>query len=278
MARATLQKSIQDIRPAAHAGTLYPADPAFLSRVVDSYIADGIKELDPPRSQEIPKAIIAPHGGYVYSGKIAGCAYGALRNYNVQRVVLIGPSHTLDFPGIAIPDSSVFVTPLGELRVDREIMLQLERQQDVRCFEAAHYPEHSLEVQLPFIQRLFGSPMIVPLITGRMDAPRLSDLLESIWRGPETVFVISSDLSAQHTGETARRIDRNTVRAIQEFRHSAITIDQACGHRAIRAFLQLAARREMRCHLVSLRTSSEPGASKCTGYAAFHFYGGQFVG
>ena len=267
-----LQTSVQDIRPAAHAGLLYPADPAFLSRVVDSYISDGTKELDPKIEGFMPKAIIAPHGGYVFSGKIAGCAFAPWRNKTAGRVVIIGASHTLDFPGVAVPDSSVFTTPLGELHVDEEIVRKLEQHKEVRRFEAAHHPEHAIEVQLPFVQRLFGAPAIVPLITGRIDSPRLAALLDSIWGGPETVFVVSSDLSEHHTGETARRIDRNTARAIQEFRHSVITIDQACGYRAIRALLQIAAHREMRCHLASLRTSGEIGATELTGYGAFHFY------
>ena len=264
--------NVQEIRPPAHAGILYPAEPAFLARVIDSYIAEGAKELGDNPNGAFPKAIIAPHGGYVYSGKIAGSAFASWRKQNIERVVLIGPSHTLDFPGVAVPDSSVFATPLGELPVDRELAAHVEQHKDVRRFEAAHHPEHALEVQLPFVQRLFGAPPILPLITGRIDSPRLASILDSLWGGPETVFVVSSDLSQHHTGKTAERIDRNTARAIQEFRHSVITIDQACGYRSIRALIQIATRRELRCKLADLRTSAEFGSTETIGYGAFHFY------
>lgn len=260
--------SVQEIRPAAHAGTLYPADCDFLGKVVDNYIGRGEWEAD-----QWPKAIIAPHGGYVYSGAVAGSAYGGWRNASVQRVVIIGPSHSFEFPGVALPDTSVFLTPLGELQVDREVAGQLERFSFVRRFEAAHYPEHSIEVQLPFIQRLFGDVAIVPLVTGRVDSRQVSTIIDSIWGGPETVFVISSDLSQFQSLESVKKFDKNTAVAIEEFRYPVITVDQACGFRAIRALLQVAIKREMRSQLKELRHSGEVGSGgEVTGFGGFQFF------
>lgn len=261
--------SVQEIRPAAHAGTLYPADRDFLAKVVDNYCRVVDEAPD-----EHPKAIIAPHGGFVYSGSTAGSAYrGWTENKEVRRVVLIGPSHTFDFPGVALPDTTVFVTPLGELQVDRETAEKLEKFSFVRRFEAAHHPEHSIEVQLPFVQRLFGGVAIVPLVTGRVDSKQVSALIDSVWGGAETVFVISSDLSHHQSFETALKMDQSTARAIQEFRYAVITVDQACGYRAIRGFLQAAIKREMRCVLKDLKNSGETGPeNEVTGYGAFQFF------
>jgi AmmeMemoRadiSam system protein B len=269
--------SIQEIRPAAHAGTMYPADPGFLRKVVDGFLA---AEPAPGRDlagrtelPELPKAIIVPHGGYVFSGKVAGSAFAGWRGQSTGRVVIIGPTHSYDFPGIALPDTSVFATPLGELQVDREAVGRLERFNFVRRFEAAHHLEHSIEVQLPFVQQLFGNVAIVPLITGRVETRQVASALEAVWGGPETVFVISSDLSQFQTHEVSSKMDRSTARAIQEFRSAVITVDQACGYRAIRGFLQVAGRREMRCELKEMGHSGEVSTDNLvTGYGAFQFF------
>jgi MEMO1 family protein len=261
--------NVQEIRVAAHAGILYPADGEFLAKVVDGYI-----QAAKPSSEEIcPKAIITPHGGYVYSGRIAGMAFAPWKHMEVERVVVIGPSHIYDFDGIAVPDTSVFTTPLGELQIDKKSTDQLEKFSFVRRFEAAHHPELSIELQLPFIQRLFGSPLIVPLVTGKADSRVVTAALNAVWGEAETVIVVSSDLSRFHDFETAQRIDGNTSRLIQEFRHSLVTVDQACGFRAIRGLLQCAVKREMRCVPAGLGNSGAVGElNEVTGYGAFHFY------
>ena len=150
------RRNVQEMRPAAAAGRFYPADAEFLAKVVDEYLGAA------PEENELPKAIIAPHSGFIYSGSVAGSAF---RNWigpaQAQRVVLIGPSHFYDFPGIALPDASVFVTPLGELEVDLEAADTIRNFNFVQVFEAAHEPEHALEVELPFLQRLFDRPKII---------------------------------------------------------------------------------------------------------------------
>jgi AmmeMemoRadiSam system protein B len=157
--------------------------------------------------------------------------------------------------------------------VDREAMEELEKFSFVRRFEAAHHPEHAIEVQLPFVQRVFGEVPIVPLVTGRVETRQVASLLERIWGGPETVIVISSDLSRYQSEEVSQRIDKNSARAIQEFRYGVITVDQACGYRAIRGFLRLAAHREMRCETRAIGNSGEiDHEQSITGYGAFQFY------
>lgn len=262
-----MSASVQEIRPAAHAGTLYPADREFLAKVVDGFLGDGAP------SRDFPKAIIAPHSGYVYSGKVAGSAFASWRDCPARRVVLIGPSHSFDFPGVALPDTSVFTTPFGEIHVDTEMLAELEKFSFARRFEAAHYPEHAIEVQLPFVQRIFGDATIVPLITGRAEMRQVAAMVEALWGGPETVFVISSNLSRHQDDETRPKIDRHTARAIQEFRHGVITVDQACGYRAIRGFLNVAMRREMRCEMRALGNSGDlDEESGVTEFGAFQFF------
>jgi AmmeMemoRadiSam system protein B len=237
--------------------------------VVDGFIAGAGQSIE----EQVPKVIIAPHGGYVFSGRIAGKAFGGWKGTTVRRVVLIGPSHSYDFPGIALPDTSVFATPLGELHVDREAIGRVEKFAFVRRFEAAHHPELSLEVQLPFIQRLFGEPSIIPLVTGSTDSGQVGKVLDTLWGGPETVFVISSDLSQRRPYELVQKLDYTTARAIASLRHHMITGEQACGYRAIRGLLQVAIKREMRCVVAELGNSGNVGGTdEVTGYGAFQFF------
>jgi len=259
-----------NLRIPAHAGQYYPADAGFLEKVVDEYLTDG------GTVSEIPKAVIAPHAGFIHSGRIAGKAFAVWKAQEVRarRVVLIGPSHYYDFPGIALPDSTRFQTPLGEVQVDPAADDLKRKFRYVRVFEAAHYPEHALEVLLPFLQRAVPGAKIVPLITGRTEMSQVSAVIEEIWGGADTLLVISSDLSHNHPYEIAQKVDRQTARAIVEFDFSRLTADQACAYQAMRGFLKAAIRKEMRCSLLELRNSADASGdmSLVTGFGAFHFF------
>lgn len=266
------RRNVQEIRPAAVAGKYYPADAEFLSKSIDKFLA---AEGTHPETSDIPKAIIAPHSGYIYSGPIAGAAFRAwIGNSRAERVLIVGPSHFYDFPGIALPDTSIFVTPLGELEVDLDAVEALRRIRNVHVFEAPHEGEHTIEVELPFVQRLFEGVKIVPLVTGATNEEQVSKVIEAAWGGPETLIVISSDLSHYLDYGTARRVDAATARIIENFDFKQVTADQACGYQAIRGFLKLALKREMRCEVRNLRNSGDTsgGTNEVTGFGAFHFF------
>jgi MEMO1 family protein len=263
-------KNVQEARPAMAAGKFYPADPEFLGKVVDDYLHAGAET-----EGELPKAVIAPHSGFIYSGPVAGSAFRAWRDaHEIHRVVLIGPSHLYEFPGLALPDATVFSTPLGEIEVDVDCTEELKKLSFIRVFEGAHEPEHSLEVELPFLQKLFTNFTIVPIVTGVTEPEQVATALGVVWGGPETLIVVSSDLSHYHSYAGAKRDDAVTARMIESLDYRELTPDRACGAHAIRGLLKTALNREMRCELRDLRNSGDTAGieSEVIGFGAFHFF------
>ena len=213
------------VRPAAVAGYFYPDDPAVLARTVEDLLAEAKAE------GPAPKALIAPHAGYVYSGPVAATAYGRLTNAaaGVTRVVLIGPAHRVALRGLAVSSADAFATPLGNVPVDREAVAKLLTLPCVKVMDEAHAPEHSLEVHLPFLQTLVPGASLVPIVAGDATPEQVAQALDLIWGGPETLVVVSSDLSHYLDYETARRVDAVTSDAIERLRFTDIGYDQACG-------------------------------------------------
>jgi AmmeMemoRadiSam system protein B len=260
---------VQEIRTAASAGKYYPAEPDFLAKVTDNYLA-GARPMKGPS----PKAVIAPHGGFVFSGAVAGQAFGAWRHEEIKRVVLIGPSHFFDFPGLALPGAAAFQSPLGITPVDEEWSDRLERFSFVRVFAAPHEQEHALEVQLPFLQRLAPEAKIIPLITGRASDLQVMSVLQQLWGGAETRIIVSSDLSHFLDYAAAKKVDGQTAALVETFEYRKLTVEQACGCVAIRGFLRAALEREMKCQCVDLRNSAETAGveTDLVGFGAFHFH------
>ena len=257
-------------RPPAVAGMFYPGDPATLARDVDDALAGAH-----PLAGAAPKALIAPHAGYVYSGPIAASAYAALepvRN-SIRRVVLLGPCHRVAVRGLALPSADAFDTPLGRVPVDREAVAALAGLPQVVVSGAAHAQEHSLEVQLPFLQRMLREFAIVPLAVGDASADEVADVLDRLWGGPETLVLISSDLSHYHRYDDAVRIDRATAAAIVALDPS-LDHEQACGATPIAGLLTVARRRGLTAALLDLRNSGDTAGdrSRVVGYAAFAFF------
>ncbi len=222
-----------------------------------------------------PKAIIAPHAGYVYSGPIAGTAYSCLREGHpqVQRVVLMGPSHRAAFSGVAASAADSFETPLGDVRVDRDALVQLLREKLIVENDRAHRDEHSLEVHLPFVQRLYPDALVIPLLVGDAEFRRPQEILQELWGDPSTVVVVSSDLSHYRDYETARRMDGETAKAIEALEAGRIGWEQACGATPVNALLGAAARHGLRAHTVDLRSSGDTAGPRdeVVGYGAFVF-------
>jgi len=253
------------VRPPAVAGTFYPARPDVLAADVDGYIgAAAVAGLT-------PKALIAPHAGYVYSGPIAGSAYATLVADEVRRVVLLGPAHYVPVEGIAVPSVDAFVTPLGSVPIDgaaRALVLALP---GVRIDDAAHEPEHSLEVQLPFLQRTLRAFTLLPLLVGRADPGLVSRVLEAVWGGPETLVVVSTDLSHYLTYEDARDRDARTASAIVRSDGAAVDDYDACGATPLRGLLRVARTRALGVHALDVRNSGDTAGdrTRVVGYGAF---------
>ena len=200
------------VRPSAVAGQFYPGDADRLRKLVSDLLANIAMPI-----KDIPKALIAPHAGYVYSGATAAAAFATLRNgaQNITRVVLIGPAHYVHVRGIAAPTVDAFETPLGRVRVDASALDAVAGLPSVIQDDAAHAPEHALEVELPFLQTLLASFQVVPLLVGDVTPKEVAQVLRQLWDRPGTLIVVSSDLSHYHDYETARRLDAATAAAIE---------------------------------------------------------------
>lgn len=256
------------VRPAAVAGMFYPGDPAVLARSVGQM-------LEHARPVDIrPKALIVPHAGYIYSGAIAASAYALLRPLHdvIRRVVLLGPVHRVWVPKLALPNADSFETPLGTIPLDTEILAELEALPQIEVNAPAHAWEHSLEVQLPFLQTVLGSFKLVPLAVGGASAAELAEVLDTLWGGEETLIVVSSDLSHYLPYDTARTIDQDTVQHILGL-HSDLVSEQACGAAPINGLLHAASRHGLSAHLLDLRNSGDTAGdrSQVVGYAAIAF-------
>ncbi len=258
------------IRAAAAAGRFYPGDPSELRRLVNELLADV-----PPAAGPAPKALVAPHAGYIYSGPIAASAYVRLKPARdlIKRVVLVGPSHFVPLEGLAVSSAEAFATPLGLVRVDTAAVRQLASLSQVMVLDQAHLYEHSLEVHLPFLQVVLEDFALVPLVVGEATGAQVAEVLEALWDGPETRFVISSDLSHYLDSDAARRIDRRTADAVEKLHPQDISDDQACGRIPIRGLLQAARGHGLRARTVDLRNSGDTAGprNQVVGYGAFVF-------
>jgi hypothetical protein len=262
------------LRPAAVAGTFYPASPAVLAAQVDRLLAAAAR---PQLTQPRPKALIVPHAGYVYSGPIAASAYatllGAQQRY--ERAVVIGPAHRVPVAGVAVSSADAFATPLGPIPVDAAARDAILQSPGVVVDDAAHAHEHSIEVQLPFLLRTVGAVPVLPLLAGRVEAATVAGALDVVWGGDETLVVVSTDLSHYLDQETAIPRDARTAAAIVARAGDAIAPDDACGCFALRGLLGAAERRGLDVELLDLRTSGDTAGDRdrVVGYGAFALHG-----
>jgi len=279
-----MTSSTSKIRPTAVAGSFYPGESNELRATLEGLLRDAKEQLEAAGAAgavgaagpqgRAPKAVIAPHAGYVYSGPIAASAFLALAaGPALERIVLLGPSHFVPFEGLALPGSMSFATPLGELEIDGEGSRDALRLPQVRVMPAAHAREHSLEVELPFVRHLFPTARIVALVVGRAAPDEVAEVLEALWGGPESAIVVSSDLSHYLPYEAARRLDRATADEILAL-GGPLDGSQACGAAPINGLLVAARRRGLRAQLLDLRNSADTvgDPSRVVGYGAFAFH------
>jgi hypothetical protein len=272
------------IRPAAVAGLFYPDDPVALRSTVEALLAasaaasrgtpaESSAAPSPPPGRP-PKAVIAPHAGYSYSGPIAASAFAPLAAAAaaIRRVVLLGPSHRVPLRGLGLPGADGFATPLGTVPLDLDAAAAAERLPQVAVRPDAHLEEHSLEVELPFLQVLLGSFELLPLVVGEADGDEVAEVLEQAWEGEDTVVVISSDLSHYLPAEIAERVDRDTAARIMAL-HGPLTSRQACGAMPINGLLVAARRHGLVPRQLDLRHSGDTSGdrSRVVGYGAWAF-------
>ncbi len=261
------------MRPAAWAGQFYPDEPQELRALVNKYLAAA-----PPRTHQTVKAIIVPHAGYPYSGPIAGSAFAHFipEREVVRRIILLGPSHRVAFEGLALSEAQAFTTPLGAVPLDHSQDEPITSLPQVSVFDQAHAYEHSLEVELPFLQVVLREVSVVPLVVGEATDVEIAEVLERLWGGPETRVVVSSDLSHYLPYDAARQMDRATAQAIESLQPEKIKSHQACGCLPVRGLLKAAQHHALRAQTVDLRNSGDTAGSRdrVVGYGAFVFIAG----
>ncbi len=256
------------IRDPAVAGMFYPDQPARLRKELERMLQGEPLTVESPA----PKAIIVPHAGYVYSGAVAASVYRRLATARrtIRRVALLGPAHRVYLEGMAVPDVSAFATPLGEIPLDRSAIEAISGLPGVTWSNAAHAYEHSLEVQLPFLQMVLDDFRLVPVVVGRCEADRVAGVIDALWGGPETLIVISSDLSHFLPYNRAQEVDGNTCQRILD-KASSLSGEEACGAYVINGLMRSQHCRDLVVEAIDLRNSGDTAGDKrrVVGYGAF---------
>lgn len=259
---------MSQIREPACAGRFYPSSPDDLRADVERFLTE--VEQDAP-----PRAVIAPHAGYAFSGPVAGQSFGALiaRETPVERAVVIGPSHYVGFEGLSVSPHEAFRTPLGDVDVDTQATSALVDDGLARFSEEPHAQEHSLETHLPFLQSIYQDLRIVPVVTGRAEGGAVARVLERFWGDEGTIISVSSDLSHFHTYEEARDIDAETAEHIEGLQPERIGPDRACGYVAVRGLLEFAAAHGLSVERLALCNSGDTAGDRdrVVGYGSWTF-------
>jgi AmmeMemoRadiSam system protein B len=268
----TMSQANSSVRAPAVAGMFYPGESRELAQALTDML--GAAAHDAPE-RAVPKAIIAPHAGYIYSGPVAASVYALLApaRRSITRVVLLGPTHRVAVRGLALPGCSAFATPLGTVEIDSAAVEALRNLTQVVVSPQAHALEHSLEVHVPFLQTAIEKFTLVPLAVGDTGAQEVAEVLDALWGGPETLIVVSSDLSHYLSYADAQAVDRATAKAILGLA-TDLSHEQACGATPVMGLTHLARRRGLKPELIDLRNSGDTAGDKnrVVGYGSFAFY------
>lgn len=266
-----MKNSHSYIRPAAVAGTFYADNPQQLMSDIQHYL----HQASPPENIN-PKAIIVPHAGYIYSGCVAASAYKLLlgKSAKIKQVILLGPSHRVALHGIATTESDFFETPLGKIKINRSLCQLAETLPFVQANNLAHQNEHSLEVQLPFLQTTLESFELTPLVVGDCNQKEVAQCLQMLWGDEQTLIVISSDLSHFHNYQVAVNLDKQTSRAIEQCQPENIHQEDACGRYPLNGLLDLARTKHLTIETLDLGNSGDTAGdkSRVVGYGAYAVY------
>jgi Predicted dioxygenase len=263
------------VRHPAVAGFFYPADPTEVAEQADGLLARASAQLVVDEHNWIPTALIVPHAGWEWSGDLAALGWQTLapRRRTIERVVLLGPTHRVGIRGIALPGSDFFRTPLGDVPIPTEEVLEAtaDLSRPVTVEPLTHAEEHAIEVQVPFIQRVLGAVELVPLNVGVASPTEVADVIEALWEERSTVVAVSTDLSHYHDADTARRLDAATIQQVLTLSGS-VAHERACGASPLNGLLEVCRRRSLRPHLLGTHNSGDvPGGGDdhVVGYAAF---------
>jgi len=252
------------------AGTFYPADPEQLRSEINNFLQQAATDGHKP-----PKALIAPHAGYIYSGPVAANAYIRLLPLSkiIKRVLVLAPSHRVPFNGLATSSANYFNTPMGDVAVDRDAVNQALALPQVHAFDQAFAGEHALEVQLPFLQTVLEDFSLVPFIVGDARGEEVAQVLDLLWGGDETLIVVSSDLSHFLDYASAEKRDQATTRAIEMLSPEHIDYHDACGRIPVNGLLLAAREHGLQPLTVDLRNSGDTAGdkSRVVGYGAYVF-------
>ncbi len=259
-------------RPPAVAGMFYPDDPVELQDQINHYLYE---EADP--GTQVPKAIIVPHAGYIYSGSIAAAAYRSIMQYRhvIRKIILLGPAHRVPVRGLALPTVDQFETPLDEVKLDVKTISSLVNDYpQITYSDLAHAEEHSLEVQLPFLQSILASFRLIPFVVGDATETEVAEVIEHLWGGDECLIVISSDLSHFHNYHKAVKLDQQTAELIEAFKGNELPERSACGRIPIGGLLRVARQRKMSIERFDLRNSGDTAGDKqqVVGYGAWGLF------
>jgi AmmeMemoRadiSam system protein B len=263
---------MQQVRQPAVAGAFYARQGAALSRDIDALLANA--KAAGANQADAPKVIVVPHAGYIYSGATAALAYARLSSVRetIRRVVLLGPVHRVPVRGLALPGVDVFATPLGNIEIDQGAVVAIAALPQVVVSRAAHATEHSLEVQLPFLQAVLQDFKLLPLAVGDATALQVAEVLETLWGGAETLIVISTDLSHFLSYRAAQTVDQQTVQSILAL-DGRLTHQHACGATPVNGLLLAARQHQLQAQLLGLCNSGDSAGdkSRVVGYAAVAF-------
>ena len=262
----------KSIRSAQVAGMFYPANPDELRGQISGFIHE-----KPNETTGVPKALIVPHAGTVYSGSIAAVAYRTLLQcrHVIRKVILLGPAHRVYLHGLALPGVEQFQTPLGKINLDTKTIQKLvDNFHQITFSDAAHAEEHSLEVQLPFLQVVLASFRLIPFVVGDATQQEVADVIEHLWGGDECLIIISTDLSHFHNYEEAVKIDKASAELIESFQGDRLGNNSACGRIPLRGLLHLAQQKRMSIKRLDLRNSGDTSGHKdrVVGYGSWGLY------
>ncbi|MCL2784263.1 MAG: AmmeMemoRadiSam system protein B [Propionibacteriaceae bacterium] len=265
------------VRPPAVAGLFYPTNPGLLRTMVTEYLLDARDRAGgaPPAVPGVLRAAVVPHAGYIYSGSTAASLFELIQPIadQIRHVVIVGPAHRVGIDGVALPDAEAMATPIGEVPLWTQGVETALGMPQVVVNDAVHAQEHSLEVQLPFLQMILPEVDVLPLAAGWVDSTVVTDILEALWGFEGTFLLMSSDLSHYHSYEEAQRIDSGTVQQILAC-NPTVKHDQACGATAVNAMSQFAASHNLTPALIGFRNSGDTAGDKTSvvGYASIGYY------
>lgn len=260
---------MKKIREAAVSGTFYPADKDQLKQMMEHYI------YEPSKQNIVPKIIIAPHAGYIYSGSITGAVYARLipKKQSIRRVLIMGPSHRVGFRGLALSSAVFFSTPLGDIELDTESVKQLSQLAYIKYLDQAHELEHSIEVHLPFLQSVLKQFILIPIVCGDASAEQVCNVIEQFYDQPDTLIVISSDLSHFHNDETAKIMDRKTSELIEQLKFEDLSSQSACGYIPLSGLMALARKKGLKIKTIDLKNSADTAGigdkNRVVGYGTY---------